>query len=132
MEYSKDPPPIYARAKELWGVDFEKGNVVFTYGNMCHTSTGSIPLWLIPHEEQHTVQQREDPQAWWDRYFVDPQFRLEQEMEAYRVQYQWIEKNIPGRQQKFTYLKKFAQDLSGPMYGSIISFGKAMEEIKHG
>jgi hypothetical protein len=128
MKYSKHPPPIYEKARKLWGVDFEKG-VVFTYGDTCHTATGTLPNHMVPHEETHSLQQGDDPAAWWEEYMRNPAFRLAQELEAYRAQYAWIRLHVKGRQQQFELLKKLARDLSGPMYGLDIGFQKALMMI---
>lgn len=128
MKCSTEPPPVYERAKELWGVTMESG-VVFTYGDTCHVITGLLPDWLEAHEIVHTKQQT-DPKAWWEKYFIDPQFRLEQELEAYKAQYKWIEKHIKDKNTRFKWLNKFATDLSSPMYGGIITKREAMNLIK--
>lgn len=130
MKYSTEPPPIYARAQEMWGVRMEQG-VVFTYGDTCHCLKGWIPDWLVPHEEVHVKQQSLiSPAKWWEQYFTDPAFRLEQELEAYRVQYQWICKKHKDRATRFNWLQKMAKDLSGPMYGECVSFYQAVKLIR--
>lgn len=127
MKYSKEPPPIYAKAQELWGVKMEDG-VVFTYGDTCHTITGNLPDWLAAHEIVHTRQQT-NPQEWWDKYFIDADFRFSQELEAYREQYKWIKKRVKDRNSCARWLNKFATDLSSPMYGGIVTYSEAFEAI---
>ena len=57
IEYktSNIPPPVYERAKELWGVDFDKGTV-FTYGDTVH-SKSPLSADLLAHELVHVRQQ---------------------------------------------------------------------------
>lgn len=128
MKYSTEPPPIYERAHALWGVTMAS-DVVFTYGDTCHCKDGIIPDWLEAHESVHSRQQV-DPEAWWELYFNDPDFRLSQELEAYQVQYQWILKRIKDRNSQFRWLNKFATDLASPMYGNIITKAEALKLIK--
>lgn len=102
---------------------------IFTYGDTCYCPiTTQIPENVMVHEETHEKQQK-DPKAWWERYLKDADFRLSQELPAYRNQYQW-QKNRLGRDKAIFLLKAIAEDLSGEMYGNIISFQKAFEMIK--
>lgn len=108
-----------------------ESGVVFTYGDTCHTKSGTLPEWLVPHEEVHSRQQV-DPEEWWERYFIDPQFRFEQELEAYQVQYKWILEHYKDRNKQAQFLNKFASDLSGQMYGNLLTHSKAYRRIKNG
>lgn len=128
MKLSPEKPPCYERANKLWGVTMEDG-VVFTYGDTCHTLLSKLPPWLEAHEIVHSHQQT-NPKEWWDRYFIDPEFRLEQELEAYRAQYQWVLKNIKDKNQQNAFLHKFATDLSSTMYGNLLTRTQAFRRIK--
>lgn len=109
--------------------------------------TGKIPVWtfrdtiynphnapidkpLAAHEATHCLQQGDSPATWWDRYFTDEQFRFEQEVEAYRNQYQEAKKHIKDRNQLYRYLRVLAGDLASPMYGSICTVQQAIDKIK--
>ncbi len=131
MKCTIEPPPIYEEAIKVFGesVKMEKGTV-FTYGDTCHTGSGSLPNWLEPHEMVHVKQQGSDPAGWWKRFFADKQFRMEQELEAYRTQWLWVKKNIASPAERMTFLRKFAYDLSSARYGSICTFWKALEAIR--
>lgn len=109
-----------------------KKNTVFTYGDALYAPNinFTLPQDLIVHEETHTRQQGEDPAGWWDRYLVDPAFRLEQEVEAYRNQYRFYCKNHKGRNERFNFLRIIASDLASPMYGNLIGFLDATNRIK--
>ena len=95
-------------------------------------STG-LPLHLIEHEKVHFRQQREagGPQAWWSRYIEDPQFRLDQEMEATIVEFQ-VYSATHGRKQRRSFLDVLARRLSSPMYGGMITTKVAKARIKKG
>ena len=127
IEYktSNIPPPVYERAKELWGVDFD--SVVFTYGDTIH-SKSPLSADLLAHELVHVRQQtligRDE---WWMKYFADPQFRLEQETEAYRAQYKWFMGNLTNREGVARMLVWLASLLSGEMYGKLITRSEAIK-----
>lgn len=128
----KPPAHIYDPCVEKWGVDFNKG-IVFTYGDTIH-SKDPIPRDLMVHELTHVRQQREiegGADAWWEKYLSDDEFRLSQELEAYRKQYQWVKNNVKDRNQQAKDLQFFAQCLSGPMYGNLMTQREAMKAIKN-
>ncbi len=122
---------IYEKAQEKWGVDFDKG-VMFAYGDTIYAKD-LMPADCMVHEEFHLSQQARLPggaEEWWERYFTDESFRLEQEVEAYQEQYQYAVKNYP-RPKRREVLKRITKDLSGPMYGKIITKAEARDLIKH-
>lgn len=130
---TSDAPPkhIYERARELFGekVNFENGTV-FTYGNKIHIFNKQhiaedIPLFH--HESVHCRQQiKMGAEEWWEKYFTDKEFRLSQELEAYTRQVRSIKKNVKDRNKRAMYINAIAKDLSGAMYGNIIS----LEEVR--
>ena len=133
MNIVTEPPAIYDRAKDVFGLDFVKDKLVMTYGENVHTHTGHLSDDLVAHEQTHIDQQSAyegGPAAWWERYLVDPQWRLEQELQAYRKQWQWMLKHEPNRQKRFDTLRHCAQCLSGHIYGNIISLSDAMKRIR--
>ena len=101
---------------------------VFTYGDTIYTPivTSELSLDLIAHEEIHCKQQGNDPRGWWIEYLSNPQFRLEEEIMAYRRQWQII-KGSPDQYMRFHLI---AKDLSSPMYGSIITYEEARKMLK--
>jgi len=64
--------------------------IAFTYdGVLYNPDNGPVNFALMTHEERHARQQLGmGAEAWWDKYLSDPNFRIEQEIEAYRAQYQ--------------------------------------------
>jgi len=130
---STELPPlhIYEPAKKKWGVDFKKG-VVFTYGDVIH-SINPIPKDLMQHELVHVRQHREyegGPDAWWERYLEDAEFRTSQELEAYREQWKYVQRTVKDRNKAIVYLRHYAQSLSGTMYGEVMTYGEALKAIK--
>src|SRR6267378_8434182 len=92
MKIVHDLPPFYVEIAQAVGVP--PLSAVFTYGDTCYmlTDTGLMSPDLAQHEMTHMRQQRElagGPDEWWRAWIADPEFRLDQELEAYRVQYRF-------------------------------------------
>lgn len=114
-------PPNYEQiCKAIPAVRLNRG-IIFTYGAILYVPSGvEIPDHLMAHEETHTVQQGWDVDKWWDRYLTDTEFRLQQEVEAYQNQYAVLLDKYSRQQRRFI-LSKISEDLSGAMYGKLIS-----------
>lgn len=97
-------------------------STVFAYGDRIYCPSGAdLPPNLIVHEQTHFDQQRNagGPDAWWRRYLDDPEFRLDQELEAYRAQYAALA-GLP-RPERRRYLAHFCKTLASSMYGGLVS-----------
>jgi hypothetical protein len=131
FEIINEPPKgIYERAAQKWGVSFE--DTVFTVGNKIYAKYG-VPLDLLAHELVHIQQQKDfegGHKAWWDRYFEDDKFRLEQEVEAYKVQCEYIKDIVKDRNQQNRYISNIAFVLSGKQYGNLIGYNEALRILK--
>jgi len=128
MKISKEYPPNYERLKGEFKLS---EGVVFTYGDTIYNpDEGKIDKPLMAHEKVHCTQQGVDIEGWWDKYILDKEFRLSQELEAYQRQYR-VAKNKLNREDLFRLLKYIASDLSGELYGNLIDFNKAMSLIKN-
>lgn len=129
MQIVNTPPPNYEEIRKHFPeADYNKG-VLFTYGDTCYCK--SITPDLVVHEETHVKQQGDNPKEWWARYFVDVDFRLAQELEAYQNQWKWIENNIKDRNAKFKTLHNIASTLSGKLYGNFIPYYEVIKRIKN-
>ena len=127
MKLVKEKPSNYEKIASKFNL---KRNVVFTYGNILYApNTDKIPDHLWVHEETHEQQQGDNPEEWWNKYLEDDDFRLEQELEAYRNQFDFIKKTAT-RKQKTEFLNQIAKDLSSEIYGKIIDYKKARELIR--
>ncbi len=105
-------------------------DVVFTYGDTIYAPNGvPIPDHLLAHEEVHAFQQA-NPDEWWEKYLTDVNFRLEQETEAYQMQYRAFCKHHKDKNARFRFLHSVTTDLSSKIYGSIISYNAAIIAIK--
>lgn len=128
MEIVKEYPPNIEKIKKI--ANLEGKQIVFTYGKTIYNPTGAvIPRNLELHEEVHAKQQGRDIEQWWDKYLSDEKFRLEQEVEAYKVQYKYVTEHGADRDTKREFLRHICQDLSGPVYGHIVSFEQAKQLI---
>lgn len=129
MKISKEQPPNYEKILKFFDVKDEP--VVFAYGDTIYAPNGGdIPENLVIHEAIHSKQQGTNPEGWWDRYLVDPEFRLEQEIQAYASQWVYV-KRLYKTSTSDAFLDNLASDLSSKIYGNIISFDKARSRIKH-
>ncbi len=118
-----NPPNIDEIAKVF---DLNGKSPVFTYGDILfNPSGGHIDAPLMTHEEVHAVQQAGGPKEWWDKYLVDPQFRLAQEVIAYHQQYNHFCRNKKDILRREEFLARVARDLSSDLYGNICTFDKA-------
>ncbi len=130
VRLEKPPFGLYERAEKQFGVVWEDG-VVFTVSDIVY-SPYSITPDLLVHEKTHEKQQRViGTKLWWEKYFDDEPFRLEQELEAYRAQYAYLKATMKDREKLFKKLHFICSKLSGTMYGNIISYSEAMEKIKN-
>ena len=99
-------------------------STVFAYGDRIYTGELVEPVLsrdLVVHERTHFAQQERagGPEAWWRRYLDDPVFRLEQEVEAYRAQYQALS-DLP-RSERRRLLAHFCKTLASSMYGGLVT-----------
>lgn len=134
MKIIEEYPPNYAEIEKVF--DLRGTHPVFAYGHKLYNPHGcAIAEHTMVHEEVHEKQQRGilgfmSVRAWWKRYLADPEFRLSQEIPAYQAQYAFVKKTASDRNTLSRFLVILAKDLSGQMYGNMLSFEKAMEVIK--
>lgn len=125
----KKLPPNYADiCKHIPAVKKQPG-IVFTYGDTIYNPQGHPlrPDFLV-HESVH-VERQKKPKEWWSKYLTDVKFRLEEELAAYREQYKFMEANY-NRKDRRTVLKAIVKDLSGSMYGNLVTKAEAEKLIK--
>ena len=121
-------PPNYDDIANSFKV---RSDTVYTYGDTLYSPISqSIPPDLIIHEETHVKQQKSDPQGWWDKYIASPQFRLSQEVEAYRNQYHYYSGRVKDKNYRDKFIRFLATSLSSDVYGNICSYSEAMRLIK--
>lgn len=122
-------PPNYEKISKTFILH---PGILFTYGTTIY-NPDNVPIddSMVVHEEVHSMQQKDmGIEAWWDKYLQDAKFRTIQELEAYRRQYVFVKKFLKDREVLNRYHRRLATCLSREMYGKIMSFNKALEEIK--
>ena len=120
-------PPNIKEIREHFDI-IGRSDVVFTYGDVLfNPGGGDIRKDLMVHEETHSKQQQKlGSEKWWKKYFEDPKFRLEMELEAYGNQLKtYRENNKRNLSKVMMYNIALAQDLSSSVYGNIIDLEKA-------
>lgn len=128
LKISTSPPPIMDRIEKAFGVTFDSG-VIITYGDTVHVKSGKLSPDVEVHEETHIKQQSTmNLDEWCDKYFDDPKFRLEQELEAYHNQVKWIKKNIKDRNRRFLLIEHICKSISSN-YGEMITYDEAKKII---
>lgn len=126
-------PPNYAEIAKVFKIKDNPG-IVFTYGYKLYVPAGKIvevDKHLLAHEKIHALRQTEmGVEEWWKKYLEDSSFRLVQEVEAYRQQYRsmW---SLPISQ-RAGYLNHIVKDLSGTMYGNVVTPEQALQLITDG
>ena len=133
MQQVVDYPPNINDIRAVFPIT---GQEIFTWNDTIYNPSGAkLPQWLIAHESVHMQQQAEDPESWWTRYLVDPQWRFEQELEAHRAEFN-VYCISPGalmnRNKKRAFLKALARRLSSPIYGRCATYQQCRMAIKRG
>lgn len=131
MKIINEMPP-QALMDRIFGAGMHPSErTLYTYGDTLYVPSGNpVPDDLMVHEETHMEQQGLTPEAWWDRYLIDPYFRLQQEVEAYGNQYAYLCAVHRDRNYRMRILIDLARILSGPVYGQMIPHSEAMKMIK--
>lgn len=110
---------------------FVTKHTVFAYGDtIFNPGNNIISEDVIIHENIHSKQQKDNPDSWWKLYLSDQSFRLSQEIEAYREQYKFYCSLYKDKNIRFRFLHIIAADLSGPLYGRLISYTEAIKRIR--
>lgn len=135
MQISLQKPPIFDRCAKEFGIK-ETDVIWFTYGDCIYAPCKVMPPdYIIRHEEVHAEQQRHSEagaREWWDRYFADKDFRMDQEAEAYGAQFKFMrtKKEYRDRNVQAKVLRQIGQNLSGKVYGHSIGLADAMKLVR--
>lgn len=129
IEVIDDRPPNFAAIVRFFPEAVKPG-VIFAYGGKIYAPgrTALTPA-LQAHEQVHIERQGEDFDAWWNRYLIDPAFRLEEEMVAHRAEYQAYCRRHQEPGKRHEALKRMAERLASPLYGGLITHGEARLRI---
>jgi hypothetical protein len=128
VKTEKNYPPNYQDIKKVLN---PPESAVFAYGSTIHNPSGQeIPPDIIIHEAVHEKQQRlfGTPELWWQKYLLDLDFRLDQEVEAYSAQYQYLKEYLPNKAMK-EVLTDLAQNLV-KLYSVGLTYQEACTRIR--
>lgn len=129
MKVVNDFPPNYEEILLAFPGAAVPG-VMFCYGDTIYViGQDTVADHFHAHEATHAIQQGDDPAGWWKIYIASPAFRLEQEIPAHRAEYNFRCKNMARKQRRWL-LKETAGKLASPLYGSLISVGKAKAALR--
>jgi len=129
MKQKHEQPPNWPELEKAFGVKW--GEVVVTFGDTCYCKE-SLSDDLVEHESLHVTQQTGydgGPTAWWARYMIDPEFRLSQELPAYKKQFNFIRKKVKDRNQRHKIAVQIAKILSGKTYGNLGNFDTILRAL---
>lgn len=116
--------PLLDKYKETFPID---ENTAFPYDHTIYTDLPLTPD-LIIHEEVHFKQQDEiGLDNWIVEYFVDVNFRVKMEVEAYREQVKYFADN---KDVQDMIRVQCAKALSSNLYGNILTYKEAHQQLK--
>ena len=123
-------PPLWERIVAVFPAARE-GGVIFTFGQTLYNpSNCKVSNVLMKHEEVHAERQGNDFTKiieWWERYLVDQQFRLDEELPAHRAEYRAYCKRHGSGREKFLHF--VAGRLSSSLYGGMVSLAEAKRMV---
>ncbi len=115
--------PLLEKYKNYFEID---ENTIFAYDNKIY-SNNELPNHLIIHEQTHHKQQDRDGLEYWvDNYLNNKEYRLTQEIEAYKNQL----KSIKDRNDRAKVWQESARNLSSPLYGNLLTYQEALKAIR--
>ena len=129
-----EKPPVWNNICAAFGI--VPDTAVFTYGDMIYNpNMMDLPDFIIEHEKVHMMQQgfsNEGAAVWWGKFLRDPEFRLDQEAQAYAAQYDHIclSRKVKDRNARFRIRMDLARILSGPLYHRAIGTIPALKLIE--
>lgn len=136
--------PRRSKLWKLWPLLFKGANMDTVYISFGYTiyAPPSIDLKkgmepsLLEHEYIHLLSQNLSKAYavwWWIKYILSKDFRYKEELLAYSRQLGYIVHGIKDRNKKFSVYNdvknRFAEALSGPLYGNMAEYGYALRDL---
>jgi hypothetical protein len=123
-------PPNWDELNAVFNLEAKRG-LLFTYGDTVFNPDGvAISPAIMAHEEVHKDQQGNDIEGWWQRYIVDINFRLNQELEAHRREWKVYKQMVKDRNYRSAYLSYISSRLASSLYGNVVTSKDAKQLIK--
>lgn len=130
MKIVNDYPPNITEIRQVLN---PPPNAIFAYDHVIYNPSDE-KIWpdLEEHEKVHFTQQDKLGSAdlWWKRYLLDPDFRLDQELEAYNVQYLYIKSKMPNNKAVKALLTEMASQIA-TIYGIKLGLAEAESKIRN-
>mgnify|MGYP001615734404 CR=1 FL=1 len=123
--------PNFQELKDKFNVG---DDTIIAYGNKIFVKDKTLSRDLLVHELTHCERQRFDEASarrWWEKYMEDNDFRLQEEIVAYRNQYDFCLKVFKDRNKRAKILWTMANELSSLRYGNVVNHNEAMNLIKN-
>lgn len=137
IKHSTQKPPNWEMLMAAMPLMKWEDGIIVTYGDTYY-SQRAIDDDHIVHEETHVRQQAAagGADAWWNKWLMDANFRLHEELEGYQNQYnylrqKWMDLNRNERRLRLRKMAEWiATTLSGELYGRIITYDRALQLLK--
>jgi len=102
-------------------------DTIFVFKDKIFSNLKEIPYDVVIHERTHLDQQfKIGAKKWIELYITDKEFRLKQELEAYREQLKEVRKT--GDREEYAHiLVECCRNISSPLYGKMITFQEALK-----
>lgn len=131
MKISPEFPPNYTLLQMTFPNLGEELKPIFCYGDIIYNPFNKeITKDLEIHEEVHSLRQGDNPDHWWQKYLIDKEFRLEEEIMAYGTQYAFV-KNLKMKTEVKDWMKESMAHSLASDYGLDISYGQAESKIRN-
>lgn len=115
--------PLYTEYEKYFKLN---EGTIFAYDNTIYTSN-ELPTDFIEHEKVHLRQQNTiGADNWVSLYMRNPEFRLKQEVEAYKYQLSCIK----DKNKRSKALTEFIKILASEMYGNMVNLEEAKDLLK--
>lgn len=121
-------PPNFEKICKVFPEARAKGTIFAYSPNIYILDKDGITNALEAHENVHILRQGTNPETWWDRYLVDREFRLEEELIAHTAEYKHLLEH-GSRSERRNALKIVSNRLSSGMYSFGLSPKKAADMI---
>ena len=103
---------------------------IFVYKDTIYTDE-EMPYDIVHHELEHLRSQKEQgADLWINRYLEEPEFRLQEELRAYRYQLKKVLETTNDKGEYLNILTECITNLSSPLYGNIVSYREAERLLK--
>jgi hypothetical protein len=138
MQILRERPPNFDAIATAFPIVRHRRGIFYAFGDTIYNPDGvEVTPALAAHEATHAQRQRDlfsdvgdlAPDAWWNCYLSNPQFRLGEELIAHRAEWRHFISLGYGRAKRRQYLSQISARLASPLYGGLISAAQAKRAI---